>query len=347
LPEERTRERAAPRPETQAALTSDDERDDALADLAEDGSGDLNADPERKRRRRRSRRGRRSPDDAGLSSSDGLDADGNPISEQDETVAENSAAPSPTLAMNADSAVAQVAAAEVATYSAVKAEAVASEAQQVVAPRSSSTRAPAPPAAYNDVGDASGSDVPERFVARPETAAAPAVQAAPVAEIAPVVTEAIPEVQAREVETAPAVQAAPIVEAAPAVAPVVTPEVAPVVVQEAAPVAQAPAEVEAAPVQAVAQEQAVPVQAAVQPAETPASAPIVMAPKPEATQPSLQALNDVVAQKGLSWVETDPQRFAQTQERIAKAQTPVRLGRERKPVAPVAGAPLKQVETSD
>jgi len=44
-------------------------------------------------------------------------------------------------------------------------------------------------------------------------------------------------------------------------------------------------------------------------------------------------------------VETDPQRLAQARERMAASDTPVRLGRERKPVAAVASGPLVQVET--
>ncbi|PNM82753.1 hypothetical protein AL490_029160 [Achromobacter xylosoxidans] len=66
-----------------------------------------------------------------------------------------------------------------------------------------------------------------------------------------------------------------------------------------------------------------------------------------ATAPSAkaQALHEVVNAAGLQWVETDPERHAQTQLRIAAAHTPVRLGRERKPVAPVSNEPLVQVET--
>ncbi|MVW71916.1 Rne/Rng family ribonuclease [Bordetella sp. 15P40C-2] len=58
-----------------------------------------------------------------------------------------------------------------------------------------------------------------------------------------------------------------------------------------------------------------------------------------------QDLHAVVQSAGLKWVETDPERLAQTQQRIAAASTPVRLGRERKPVAPVANVTLVQVET--
>ena len=76
----------------------------------------------------------------------------------------------------------------------------------------------------------------------------------------------------------------------------------------------------------------------------PASAQPIVVP---ATAPSAkaQALHDVVNAAGLQWVETDPERHAQTQVRIAAGHTPVRLGRERKPVAAVSNEPLVQVET--
>ncbi|WP_054448118.1 hypothetical protein, partial [Achromobacter xylosoxidans] len=85
----------------------------------------------------------------------------------------------------------------------------------------------------------------------------------------------------------------------------------------------------------------------------PAAAPAQAAPTSAqpivvpATAPSAkaQALHEVVNAAGLQWVETDPERHAQTQLRIAAAHTPVRLGRERKPVAPVSNEPLVQVET--
>ncbi|CAB3710652.1 hypothetical protein LMG26845_05753 [Achromobacter insuavis] len=79
-------------------------------------------------------------------------------------------------------------------------------------------------------------------------------------------------------------------------------------------------------------------------AAAPVSAQPIVVP---ATAPSAkaQALHEVVNAAGLQWVETDPERHAQTQLRIAAAHTPVRLGRERKPVAQVSNEPLVQVET--
>ncbi len=82
------------------------------------------------------------------------------------------------------------------------------------------------------------------------------------------------------------------------------------------------------------------------------SAPATVAPagQPAPTtapaQPATkQNLQDVVNAAGLTWVETDPDRHAQTQQRMAASHTPMRLGRERKAVPPVSSAPLVQVET--
>lgn len=127
--------------------------------------------------------------------------------------------------------------------------------------------------------------------------------------------------------------AAPV--AAPVQAAVVEPVVEPVVTT--APAAPAEPEAAAAPVVTPAPA-AAPAQAAptsTQPIVVPATAPSAKA----------QALHEVVNAAGLQWVETDPERHAQTQLRIAAAHTPVRLGRERKPVAPVSNEPLVQVET--
>ncbi|MCD0505772.1 hypothetical protein, partial [Bordetella petrii] len=76
-------------------------------------------------------------------------------------------------------------------------------------------------------------------------------------------------------------------------------------------------------------------------------APIVVPPAAPAVAAaaSTQTLHEVVNAAGLKWVETDPDRHAQTLQRIAASSAPVRLGRERKPVAPVSNAPLVQVET--
>jgi len=159
----------------------------------------------------------------------------------------------------------------------------------------------------------------EPAVPAAETPAAPATPAAiPPAPAVPQVAEAVPA------ETAPAeaVPAAePVAQAEPA-APVAAPTPAPVEAPVAEPTVQAQPDTAVAP-------------AAQQPIVVPPAAPAA----------SSQTLHDVVSAAGLKWVETDPERLAQTQQRIAASHTPVRLGRERKPVAPVSNAPLVQVET--
>ncbi|MFY3626451.1 Rne/Rng family ribonuclease [Achromobacter xylosoxidans] len=210
--------------------------------------------------------------------------------------------------------------------------------------------ASAPAAGAPVAAAAPAADVPATPVQAPaqqaeavQTEAAPApVQAeqAPAAAIEPQAAQptqtAAPEATA-PVAVEPASQvsepAAPV--ATPVQAAVVEPVVEPVVTT--APAAPAEPEAAAAPVvtpaPAAAPAQAAPTSA--QPIVVPATAPSAKA----------QALHEVVNAAGLQWVETDPERHAQTQLRIAAAHTPVRLGRERKPVAPVSNEPLVQVET--
>lgn len=216
-------------------------------------------------------------------------------------------------------------------------------------PASDETAAPAPVAAAPVTPQAETAPVEAQAPAQPVEAAP--VQAAPV-QAAPV-----------QAEQAPAPVAEPVVEPQPVQA--ATPEVtAPVAVEPASQVSE-PAAPVTAPVEAAAAEPVVepvvtaapatpaePV-AAPAPAPAPVAAPVAATPASAqpivvpATAPSAkaQALHEVVNAAGLQWVETDPERHAQTQLRIAAAHTPVRLGRERKPVAQVSNEPLVQVET--
>ncbi|HEY0294057.1 MAG TPA: Rne/Rng family ribonuclease [Bordetella sp.] len=185
-------------------------------------------------------------------------------------------------------------------------------------------------------------------------AAAPVV-AAPVAEIEPVpaaapvaetvVVEAIVAAHA-ETQQAPAafqtVQETAPVEPAPVVAAVAEPVVIEPVVT--APVVAEPIVVEPVVAEPIAAAPAAPVEPVAAPA------PIAIAPAPAAAEPAapVQAstLHGIVNAAGLTWVETDPARHVQTQQRIAASIVPVRLGRERKPVPQASTAPLQQVETS-
>ncbi|CUJ72987.1 Rne/Rng family ribonuclease [Achromobacter xylosoxidans] len=210
--------------------------------------------------------------------------------------------------------------------------------------------ASAPAAAAPVAAAAPAADVPATPVQTPaQQAEAVQAEAAP----APVQAEQTPaaaiEPQAEQpIQTAAPEATAPVAvepasqvsePAAPVAAPVQAAVVEPVVEPVVTTAPAAPAEPEAAaapvvtPAPAAAPAQAAPTSA--QPIVVPATAPSAKA----------QALHEVVNAAGLQWVETDPERHAQTQLRIAAAHTPVRLGRERKPVAPVSNEPLVQVET--
>lgn len=265
------------------------------------------ADPERKRRRRRSRRGRRSQDESGVAGSEEQMEEGGEEDAGEQAEAEAvTAAPAPA-AFPVEQAAPQALAPE------QPAEAAQAEAEPASAPVEQV------PAVAEPV--------------TPQPTQSPVAEAtAPVAvEPASQVSEAAPAAAPVEAATVePVVE--PVVTAAPAepVAAPVEPVAASTPVEEpSAPVAT-PAQV-AAP--AASTEQAAP--ASTQPIVVPATAPSAKA----------QALHEVVNAAGLQWVETDPERHAQTQLRIAAAHTPVRLGRERKPVAPVSNEPLVQVET--
>ncbi|CAM4362907.1 Ribonuclease E [Bordetella tumbae] len=163
------------------------------------------------------------------------------------------------------------------------------------------------------VASAPSAPAPVRELSAPEAAPAAPEPATPVT-----VPAAIADATATEVLASAAVPQAPAATSAAAAGETAaTPAPA-----AAAPVAQAPATAPAA--------------------ASVASQPIVV---PAAPATSTQALHDVVDAAGLKWVETDPERHAQTQQRIAAGHVPSRLGRERKPVAPVSNAPLVQVET--
>ena len=209
--------------------------------------------------------------------------------------------------------------------------------------------ASAPAAAAPVAAAAPAADVPATPVQAPaQQAEAVQAEAAPApvqAEQAPAATiepQAAQPTQTAAPEATAPVAVEPASQVSEPAAPVATPVQAAVVepagaVVTTAPAAPAEPEAAAAPVvtpaPAAAPAQAAPTSA--QPIVVPATAPSAKA----------QALHEVVNAAGLQWVETDPERHAQTQLRIAAAHTPVRLGRERKPVAPVSNEPLVQVET--
>jgi len=140
-----------------------------------------------------------------------------------------------------------------------------------------------------------------------EVAAAP--QQAPVQQpVEPVVTEAVAPVIAQPVEPVQPVQTAePVVTAAAAV-------------------------VEAAP-------QAIAAAMAEVPAPAPVSAVAKAAPLP------IETLQHVVTDVGMTWVHTDAQKLQASQEEAARAVTPPRVPRERKPLPPIQQGPMILVET--
>ncbi|WMD18037.1 Rne/Rng family ribonuclease [Achromobacter seleniivolatilans] len=298
-------------PDTKPVAEADQDAADA-ADQSADGFPNAEgaegaADPERKRRRRRSRRGRRSQEEAGLAGSDDQLDDGSDDDSADQ--AEGVAAPAAPV---------QAAPVQAAPQDAPKVEAAPVQAVQVEAPKVEAAPVQAAPVQLQAV--------------ETKVTEAQVVEAQPV-QVQPVAVEAA---KAEPVQAAAEpVVAQPVQTAAPAVTP-------PVAVEPATQVpAQAAAPVETAAAEPVVTTAAVAAPAA--PAPAAAQQPIVV----PATTPSAkaQALHQVVNDAGLQWVETDPERHAQTQVRIASAHTPTRLGRERKAVAAVSNEPLVQVET--
>lgn len=284
-----------------------EDAEDAQADgvVAEGEGAEAGADPERKRRRRRSRRGRRGADEVSALAGEGQD--GEALAQDAQEALQNVAA---------ETEPASPASIEAPTYAgAVQA---AEPAPQAAAVQPSAPQAPVEPVLETQPAVTAEPAQPEQTPAEPATPAAPltAQPAAPVEQPA-----APTPVQAAE--------PAPVTETSAAEAPAPAEEPAP----QAAPVQPAPAPTPAATM--------APPAAAPQPPA--AQAPISVAPAAPAA--TTQGLHAIVNAAGLTWVETDPERHAQTQQRIAAAATPVRLGRERKPVPPVSSTPLQQVET--
>ena len=180
----------------------------------------------------------------------------------------------------------------------------------------------------------------------PEIAVPAPAPVAPAAASVPAAAEPAPATPAAPAGQAPS--AAPAEAAAPVEAPETASAQAPAAAE---PVSQPEPSDVAAPA-----ETPVPVEAAEPPVQ-PAEPAVATQPAPAAAQPivvpaaapapavSSQVLHEVVSAAGLQWVETDPERHAQTQQRIAASYAPARLGRERKPVPPVSNEPLVQVET--
>lgn len=358
--------------------------DDDLRD-GDDVNGEQGADPERKRRRRRSRRGRRGQDEAGVAGIDGEGevTDAGSLAFDAQTLSQAAGAELGNVAEPAEPASPATAATQRAGRSAdatdtapVRATVatldlpVPAAAATPVVPSVPADRAPAATdalctldaAAPATVASANAVPSPASKDDAPSNAAEKADHsrvALPVSSPAPVVrTPAEPSASAAAKAAPAPVEAvqAPALPASAASAPTASATLA---VDAASNVparidankttsASTAAGLAASPIAADdVVEPAVDVAA---PAAVAGEQPILVkadtAPAAIAVAPSKADLNDVVAEKGLNWVETDPDRFAAAQARMTAAQPVVKLGRARKAVAPVADVPLAQVETT-
>jgi ribonuclease E len=120
--------------------------------------------------------------------------------------------------------------------------------------------------------------------------------------------------------------------------------------QERAPAATefvaSPAPVQAAPVVAAPAAPAAVIAVPAKPVPAPAAVTTERAlPKVQAYDLPLQDLAQVAESSGLQWVNSDASKIAQTQAAMAAEPQPIRVPRERAPVAPVENSPLVLVET--
>ncbi|CAG4890766.1 Rne/Rng family ribonuclease [Paraburkholderia gardini] len=207
-----------------------------------------------------------------------------------------------------------------AVEKAAKSEAVVPADEAPVAQAGSAVEAPAAP-----------SFEPVAAEPAPAVAATPAEPVVPVASAAPAVSETLTQVEPVAHTAAPAVEA----HAEPALAPVYEAAVEATV----APAVQAEVHAEPQPAAVEAPVAAVPAPAA----------PVAATPAREASRPnglSPEALQPVLEQAGLVWVNTDTDKLRAAQEAAAQTVKPARVVRERKPLPPADSAPMQQVETA-
>jgi ribonuclease E len=334
---------------TQAEAQPAEELANSQAALGENGAPiDQEAvarDGEERRRRRRGRRGgrrEREEDVNGNLAADVAEAEGDNLSVSDDAPVRTAQQPVEHKAEVSEAkevTPVEVVVAAVATETAVVTELhAATETPALAAEMAAKTettvpveQAPVTPAAVEPAAVEPAAVEPVTA----ESVTAEPVTEASVAQPAPAAGETVSQVEpvARAEAPAPAHSEVPAVEA-PAAA-------APAVVIEAPAVTPAPqAEiVEAQPVQA--ETAAEP--AAIEPAPVPAAAQAVQAPR--GAVPA-EALQPVLEQAGLVWVNTDTAKWRAAQEAAAQTAKPARVVRERKPVPPLDNAPMQQVETA-
>ncbi|PRY03283.1 Rne/Rng family ribonuclease [Paraburkholderia sp. BL25I1N1] len=304
---------------------------------------------EERRRRRRGRRGgrrEREEDVNGNPAADVAEAEGDNASATDEAPVRTAHQPvehKPEVVEAKDVTPVEVVVAAVATETVVVSELhAASETPALAVEKAAKTEAVVP-VAQAPVAPAAVEPVAETPVAQAAAEPVEAAQAGPAASETVSLVEPVARAQA------------------PAQAPVEAPAVAPVVEAQAA----APAPVETAAPAVVVQAPAVqpalqaeivepqPVVAAVAPAAESAAiepAPVAVAPQaaqqaPRQAAVSAEALQPVLEQAGLVWVNTDADKLRAAQEAAAQTTKPARVVRERKPLPPLDSAPMQQVET--
>jgi ribonuclease E len=374
-------ERRKPQPDAAVeALTQGETVPSEIVDAAQanaeamqagvDASADARDGEERRRRRRGRRGGRRERDEDGMTVNHAADV----------AEAEGSAEAAPAQAGVFDAEAAQEAAARREPRPAVESHAQPVVEQAEVTPQDTAPieakateDAPAPaekqPEPVVEAKIQSPEQAPE-FFAKPS--AAPSIEnpfgptpkvaetkpADPFEPVAPAATEAPTPVEAvQPVETVkPA-------EAPAAAAPVEVPAEAPVEAPAEAPAAAEPVEAEPLKTAAVAPtpestvvepvqpiqpvsietrtEEAAPVAVAAEPVKT-----FEPAPRRAAASMSPEALQPMLDNAGLVWVNTDAGKLAEASAAAAREPAPIRVPRERKALPPADATPMQQVETS-
>ncbi|MFM0636162.1 Rne/Rng family ribonuclease [Paraburkholderia metrosideri] len=356
-------ERRKQQPEAADALTQNDAQTaEELAQnqtaLGENGAPvDQEAvarEGEERRRRRRGRRGgrrEREEDVNGNLAADVAEAEGDNANVTDEAPVRAAHQPFEHKAdVNETNDVkpVEVVVAAVATQTAVVSELHAATETPALAVEKAVTTETVVPVAEAPVASVAVEQAVEVPVAH--VAAAP-VEAVPAARETVSLVEPVAHAEAAAVEARVEAPAEARVET-PAVAPVVEAQAVPAPVETAAPAAvvEAPA-TQPAPQAEIVEPQ--PVVAAAAPAVEAVVEPAAVEPTPVAAAPqaprnggvSAEALKPVLEQAGLVWVNTDADKLRAAQDAAAQAAKPVRVGRERKALAPVETAPMQMVET--
>ncbi|MBC8747700.1 ribonuclease E [Paraburkholderia sp. WC7.3g] len=342
------RERRKPQTEAAAALTQPDTQatDELTRDRAAAGENGVPVDQEtvardgeERRRRRRGRRGgrrEREEDVNGNLAADVAEAEGDNVAASDEAPVRTGQPVEHTREVSeAKSSVTpvEVVVAAVATESAVVTELhAAAETPALAAENAAKTEKVVP---VEEAPAASIEPVEPAVEAPAQAEQATQAASEPVAPVAPVE----PAAQAESPAVEPAAALQPAVPTEPQAAPAALDIAAPATTVEAPAVEPATQAEIVEPQPVVATEPAVveaaPVAAAPQPAAVRSVAPAA----------SADALQPILEQAGLIWVNTDAEKLRAAQEAAAQTAKPPRVVRERKALPAVDTTPMQQVET--